>query len=123
MTRVWLFLALSVLLFVSCSKSPEIDNFKQIQLNWNPLDDASENSEIKDNCVIDITSKVMRNPTVLTSKLVEITYEVVYHLDENGALVFIGRCSDTRFADLKECSWQTTCTNGSTSVVKFHNER
>ena len=73
--------------------------------------------------MIDITSKVMRDPVVLASKLVEISYEVFYQLDEKGVLVFNGLCGDTRFSDLPECSWQTTCTDGSASVVKFHNER
>ena len=107
----------------SCSKHPEVDDFKQIQLHWNALDEAAESSELKDNCVIEITSKVMRDPIVTKSKLVEISYEVAYRLDENGALAFDGRCSDTRFADLQECSWKATCGDGSVSVVKFHNER
>ena len=77
----------------------------------------------KDKCVIEITSKVMGDPVVLKSKLVEISYEVFYQLDEKGALVFEGRCGDTRFSDLLECSWQSTCSGGSASVVKFHNER
>lgn len=108
---------------VSCSKHPEVDEFKQIQLHWNAVDDAAENDERKDNCVIDITAKVMRDPVVTKSKLVEISYEVSYRLDEKGELAFDGRCSDTRFADLEECSWQATCGVGSASVVKFHNER
>ena len=113
----------SLALLASCSKHPEVENFKQIQLQWNAVDEAAENAEIKDNCVIDITSKVMQDPTVLKSKLVEISYEVTYRLGENGSLSFDGRCSDTRFADLEECTWQATCTVGSASVVKFHNER
>ena len=80
-------------------------------------------SEFKDKCVIEITSKVMSDPVVLKSKLVEISYEVFYQLDEKGGLVFDGRCGDTRFSDLLECSWQSTCSGGSASVVKFHNER
>ena len=123
MTRVWLILAVSVLWLVSCSKHPEVDDFKQIQLHWNAIDDAAESSESKDKCVIEITSKVMSDPVVLKSKLVEISYEVFYQLDEKGALVFEGRCGDTRFSDLLECSWQSTCSGGSASVVKFHNER
>ena len=123
MTRVWLILAVSVLWLVSCSKHPEVDDFKQIQLHWNAVDEAAESSESKDKCVIEITSKVMGDPVVLKSKLVEISYEVFYQLDEKGALVFEGRCGDTRFSDLLECSWQSTCSGGSASVVKFHNER
>jgi hypothetical protein len=123
MARVWLFLALSALLLASCSKYPEVDNFKQIQLQWNALDGAAETSELKDKCVIEITSKVMRDPVVLKSKLVEIFYEVGYRVDEHGALAFEGRCSDTRFSDLQECGWGVTCSAGSVSVVKFHNER
>lgn len=123
MTRVWLILAVSVLWLVSCSKHPEVDDFKQIQLHWNAVDEAAESSEFKDKCVIEITSKVMSDPVVLKSKLVEISYEVFYQLDEKGALVFDGRCGDTRFSDLLECSWQSTCSGGSASVVKFHNER
>ena len=123
MTRVWLILAVSVLWLVSCSKHPEVDDFKQIQLHWNAIDEAAETVEFKDKCVIEITSKVMGNPVVLKSKLVEISYEVFYQLDEKGALVFEGRCGDTRFSDLLECSWQSTCSGGSASVVKFHNER
>ncbi|MBQ3779419.1 MAG: hypothetical protein II835_15405 [Fibrobacter sp.] len=123
MTRVWLILAVSVLWLVSCSKHPEVDDFKQIQLHWNAVDEAAESSESKDKCVIEITSKVMSDPVVLKSKLVEISYEVFYQLDEKGALVFDGRCGDTRFSDLLECSWQSTCSGGSASVVKFHNER
>ena len=123
MARVWLILAVSVLWLVSCSKHPEVDGFKQIQLHWNAIDDAAESSEFKDKCVIEITSKVMSDPVVLKSKLVEISYEVFYQLDEKGALVFEGRCGDTRFSDLLECSWQSTCSGGSASVVKFHNER
>jgi uncharacterized protein YcfL len=123
MTRVWLILAVSVLWLVSCSKHPEVDDFKQIQLHWNAVDEAAESSESKDKCVIEITSKVMSDPVVLKSKLVEISYEVFYQLDEKGALVFEGRCGDTRFSDLLECSWQSTCSGGSASVVKFHNER
>lgn len=123
MARVWLILAVSVLWLVSCSKHPEVDDFKQIQLHWNAIDDAAESSEFKDKCVIEITSKVMSDPVVLKSKLVEISYEVFYQLDEKGALVFEGRCGDTRFSDLLECSWQSTCSGGSASVVKFHNER
>ena len=123
MFRVCIILVSSVLWLVSCSKHPEEDSFKQIQLHWNPVDEAAESSEQKDKCVIDITSKVMRDPVVLASKLVEISYEVFYQLDEKGALVFNGLCGDTRFSDLPECSWQTTCTDGSASVVKFHNER
>ena len=123
MTRVWLILAVSVLWLVSCSKHPEVDDFKQIQLHWNAVDEAAESSEFKDKCVIEITSKVMSDPVVLKSKLVEISYEVFYQLDEKGALVFEGRCGDTRFSDLLECSWQSTCSGGSASVVKFHNER
>ena len=113
----------SMAFFASCSKHPEVDDFKQIQLHWNALDEAAGNSEHKDNCVIEITSKVMRDPVVLKSKLVEISYEVDFRLDEKGALAFEGRCSDERFADLKECSWSSTCGDGSASVVKFHNER
>ena len=123
MARVWLILAVSVLWLVSCSKHPEVDDFKQIQLHWNAIDEAAEAVEFKDKCVIEITSKVMGDPVVLKSKLVEISYEVFYQLDEKGALVFNGLCGDTRFSDLPECSWQTTCTDGSASVVKFHNER
>lgn len=123
MARVWLILAVSVLWLVSCSKHPEVDDFKQIQLHWNAIDDAAEAVEFKDKCVIEITSKVMGDPVVLKSKLVEISYEVFYQLDEKGALVFEGRCGDTRFSDLLECSWQSTCSGGSASVVKFHNER
>lgn len=123
MARVWLILAVSVLWLVSCSKHPEVDGFKQIQLHWNAVDEAAESSEFKDKCVIEITSKVMSDPVVLKSKLVEISYEVFYQLDEKGALVFEGRCGDTRFSDLLECSWQSTCSGGSASVVKFHNER
>ena len=123
MARVWLILAVSVLWLVSCSKHPEVDDFKQIQLHWNAIDEAAETVEFKDKCVIEITSKVMGNPVVLKSKLVEISYEVFYQLDEKGALVFEGRCGDTRFSDLLECSWQSTCSGGSASVVKFHNER
>ena len=123
MARFCILLVSSVLWLVSCSKHPEEDAFKQIQLHWNPVDEAAEVSEQKDKCVIDITSKVMRDPVVLASKLVEISYEVFYQLDEKGALVFEGRCGDTRFSDLLECSWQSTCSGGSASVVKFHNER
>ena len=123
MIRVWLILAVSVLWLVSCSKHPEVDGFKQIQLHWNAIDEAAEAVEFKDKCVIEITSKVMGDPVVLKSKLVEISYEVFYQLDEKGALVFEGRCGDTRFSDLLECSWQSTCSGGSASVVKFHNER
>ena len=123
MARVWLILAVSVLWLVSCSKHPEVDDFKQIQLHWNAIDEAAEAVEFKDKCVIEITSKVMGDPVVLKSKLVEISYEVFYQLDEKGVLVFNGLCGDTRFSDLPECSWQTTCTDGSASVVKFHNER
>ena len=123
MIRIWLILAVSVLWLVSCSKHPEVDDFKQIQLHWNAVDEAAESSESKDKCVIEITSKVMGDPVVLKSKLVEISYEVFYQLDEKGALVFDGRCGDTRFSDLLECSWQSTCSGGSASVVKFHNER
>lgn len=123
MARVWLILAVSVLWLVSCSKHPEVDGFKQIQLHWNAIDDAAESSKFKDKCVIEITSKVMSDPVVLKSKLVEISYEVFYQLDEKGGLVFEGRCGDTRFSDLLECSWQSTCSGGSASVVKFHNER
>jgi len=123
MFRVCIILVSSVLWLVSCSKHPEEESFKQIQLHWNPVDEAAESSEQKDKCVIDITSKVMRDPVVLASKLVEISYEVFYQLDEKGALVFEGRCGDTRFSDLLECSWQSTCSGGSASVVKFHNER
>ena len=123
MARIWLILAVSVLWLVSCSKHPEVDDFKQIQLHWNAVDEAAESSESKDKCVIEITSKVMSDPVVLKSKLVEISYEVFYQLDEKGALVFDGRCGDTRFSDLLECSWQSTCSGGSASVVKFHNER
>jgi len=110
-------------LFTSCAKKPTVEGFKQIQLNWNAADDAAENSEWKDNCVIEITSKVMRDPVVLASKLVEISYEVFYRVDENGELAFDARCGDSRFADLQECSWRATCGGGSASVVKFHNER
>ena len=116
-------LAASVVLFVSCSKHPEVQDFKQIQLHWNAVDDVAEQSRAKDSCVIEITSKVMRDPVVLASKLVEISYEVSFRALENGLLAFEGRCSDGRFADFKECSWQTTCGVGSSSVVKFHNER
>lgn len=123
MIRIWLILAVSVLWLVSCTKHPEVDDFKQIQLHWNAIDDAAESSEFKDKCVIEITSKVMSDPVVLKSKLVEISYEVFYQLDEKGGLVFEGRCGDTRFSDLLECSWQSTCSGGSASVVKFHNER
>ena len=123
MARVWLILVVSVLWLVSCSKHPEVDDFKQIQLHWNAIDEAAEAVEFKDKCVIEITSKVMGDPVVLKSKLVEISYEVFYQLDEKGALVFEGRCGDTRFSDLLECSWQSTCSGGSASVVKFHNER
>ena len=123
MARVWLILVVSVLWLVSCSKHPEVDDFKQIQLHWNAIDEAAETVEFKDKCVIEITSKVMGDPVVLKSKLVEISYEVFYQLDEKGALVFEGRCGDTRFSDLLECSWQSTCSGGSASVVKFHNER
>jgi hypothetical protein len=80
MTRVWLILAVSVLWLVSCSKHPEVDDFKQIQLHWNAVDEAAESSESKDKCVIEITSKVMSDPMVLKSKLVEISYEVIYLL-------------------------------------------
>lgn len=123
MIRVWLILAVSVLWLVSCFKHPEVDDFKQIQLHWNAIDEVAEAVESKDKCVIEITSKVMSDPVVLKSKLVEISYEVFYQLDEKGALVFEGRCGDTRFSDLLECSWQSTCSGGSASVVKFHNER
>lgn len=126
MARRWLFAVAVVafaLLLVSCTKHPEVDNFKQVQLHWSAIDDAAEQSELKDKCVIEITSKVMSNPMVLKSKLVEISYEVIYLLDENGALVFDGRCGDTRFRDFPECTWQATCSGGSASVVKFDNER
>ena len=123
MIRIWLILAVSVVWLVSCSKHPEVDGFKQIQLHWNAIDDAAESSEFKDKCVIEITSKVMSNPMVLKSKLVEISYEVIYLLDENGALAFDGRCGDTRFRDFPECTWQATCSGGSAPVVKFDNER
>ena len=115
--------AASVVLFVSCSNHPDVQDFKQIQLHWNAVDDVAEQSKVKDYCVIDITSKVMHDPVVLASKLVEISYEVSFSALENDSLAFEGRCSDERFADLKECSWQTTCGVGSSSVVKFHNER
>ena len=121
--RGWILLAVLVTLLASCTKHPDVDDFKQIQLHWDALDQAAEASELKDNCVIEITSKVMSDPVVLKSKLVEISYEVFYQLDEKGALVFDGRCGDTRFSDLLECSWQSTCSGGSASVVKFHNER
>ena len=126
MARRWLFAVAVVafaLLLVSCTKHPEVDNFKQVQLHWSAIDDAAEQSELKDKCVIEITSKVMSNPMVLKSKLVEISYEVIYFLDENGALAFDGRCGDTRFRDFPECTWQATCSGGSASVVKFDNER
>ncbi len=126
MARRWLFAVAVVafaLLLVSCTKHPEVDNFKQVQLHWSAIDDAAEQSELKDKCVIEITSKVMSDPMVLKSKLVEISYEVIYLLDENGALAFDGRCGDTRFRDFPECTWQATCSGGSASVVKFHNER
>lgn len=116
-------IALFAVLLSSCAKQPEVENFKQIQLQWNAADDAAEQSESKDNCVIDITSKVMHHPVVLKSKLVEIAYEVAYRLDEKGLLAFDARCNDDRFADLDECSWRATCGGGSASVVKFHNER
>ena len=118
MIRVWLILAVSVLWLVSCSKHPEVDDFKQIQLHWNAINDAAEAVEFKDKCVIEITSKVMGDPVVLKSKLVEISYEVFYQLDEKGALVFEGRCGDTRFSDLLECSWQSTC-SGQQPTPKF----
>ena len=121
--RGWILLAVLVTLLASCTKHPDVDDFKQIQLHWDALDQAAEASELKDNCVIEITSKVMSDPVVLKSKLVEISYEVFYQLDEKGALVFDGRCGDTRFSDLLECSWQSTCSGGSASAVKFHNER
>lgn|GEM_PF-1860083 len=121
-SAIVLVVALSAL-FTSCAKKPEVDGFKQIQLNWNAVNEEAENSEQKDNCVIDITSKVMRNPVVLASKLVEISYDVFYRVDESGTLVFDARCGDSRFADLQECFWQATCGAGSASVVKFHNER
>jgi hypothetical protein len=111
------------ILFTSCTKKPEVDGFKQIQLNWNAVDEEAENAAQKDSCVIEITSKVMRDPVVQASKLVEIAYEVFYRVDENGELVFDGRCGDSRFSDFKECSWQATCGAGPASVVKFHNER
>lgn len=126
MARRWLFAVAVVvfaLLLVSCSKHPEVDDFKQIQLHWNAVDEAAESSESKDKCVIEITSKVMSDPVVLKSKLVEISYEVFYQLDEKGALVFDGRCGDTRFRDFPECTWQATCSGGSAPVVKFDNER
>ena len=123
MNRGWFLLAVLVTLLVSCTKHPEVDNFKQIQIHWNAVDDVAETSELKDNCVIEIPSMVMNEPVVLKSKLVEISYEVVYHLDENGALAFDGRCGDQRFSDLQECSWKATCSAGSDPVVKFHNER
>ncbi|MBR6854251.1 MAG: hypothetical protein IKN03_02420 [Fibrobacter sp.] len=116
-------MAFSPVLLSSCTKHPEMEDFKQIQLQWNAADDAAEQSEARDNCVIDITSKVMHHPVVLKSKLVEIAYEVAYRLDEKGLLAFDARCSDDRFADLYECSWRATCGGGSASVVKFHNER
>jgi hypothetical protein len=116
-------MAFSPVLLSSCTKHPEMEDFKQIQLQWNAADDAAEQSEARDNCVIDITSKVMHHPVVLKSKLVEIAYEVAYRLDEKGLLAFDARCSDDRFADLDECSWRATCGGGSASVVKFHNER
>jgi hypothetical protein len=116
-------MAFSPVLLSSCTKHPEMEEFKQIQLQWNAADDDAEQSEAKDNCVIDITSKVMHHPVVLKSKLVEIAYEVAYRLDEKGLLAFDARCSDDRFADLDECSWRATCGGGSASVVKFHNER
>ena len=59
MIRVWLVLAVSALWLASCSKHPEVDEFKQIQIHWNALDEIAETSEHKDNCVIEITSKVM----------------------------------------------------------------
>jgi hypothetical protein len=126
MARRWLFAVAVVafaLLLVSCTKHPEVDNFKQVQLHWSAIDDAAEQSELKDKCVIEITSKVMSDPMVLKSKLVEISYEVIYFLDENGALAFDGRCGDTRFRDFPECTWQATCSGGSAPVVKFDNER
>lgn len=126
MARRWLFAVAVVafaLLLVSCTKHPEVDNFKQVQLHWSAIDDAAEQSEQKDKCVIEITSKVMSDPMVLKSKLVEISYEVIYFLDENGALAFDGRCGDTRFRDFPECTWQATCSGGSAPVVKFDNER
>ncbi len=116
------FIAFAIML-TSCTKKPEVDGFKQIQLNWNAADEEAENFAQKDSCVIEITSKVMRDPVVQASKLVEIAYEVFYRVDENGELVFDGRCGDSRFSDFKECSWQATCGAGSVSVVKFHNER
>lgn len=123
MFRVCIILVSSVLWLISCSKHPEEESFKQIQLHWNPVDEAAESSEQKDKCVIDITSKVMRDPVVLASKLVEISYEVIYLLDEKGALVFDGRCGDTRFRDFPECTWWATCSGGSAPVVIFDNER
>ena len=116
------FIAFAIL-FTSCTKKPEVDGFKQIQLNWNAVDEEAENAAQKDSCVIEITSKVMRDPVVQASKLVEITYEVFYRLGENGEIVFDGRCGDSRFSDFKECSWRATCGAGPASVVKFHNER
>ena len=126
MARRWLFVVAVVAfasLLVSCTKHPEVDNFKQVQLHWSAIDDAAEQSELKDKCVIEITSKVMSDPMVLKSKLVEISYEVIYFLDENGALAFDGRCGDTRFRDFPECTWQATCSGGSAPVVIFDNER
>lgn len=108
-----------------CAKrSSDVEmGFKQVQLHWNAKSLSAENAAIKDSCEILITSRIMTDRVVLTSKVPDLLYEVFYDLDNAGALTYNGVCGVGIKTDLPECSWELKCGAGVETVVKFHNEQ
>jgi hypothetical protein len=111
---------LAALLLASCArKEPEVD-FKPIQLGWLALSDAAEAHPQKDACVIAITSFLMRDKRVTSSKLESLDYTVKYEIKGEN-LEFEGICENPEYKDVPECHWTAACSGNENVVVKFHN--
>jgi len=111
---------LAAFLLASCARQePEVD-FKPIQLNWIALSTAAENHPAKDACVISITSFLMRDKSVLGSKMESLDYEVGYMLQGEN-LEFEGKCGNPDYADDPVCRFTAVCAGAENVVVKFHN--
>lgn len=116
----FLLLTLVAVLLVSCARrEPEAD-FKPIQLNWIPLSESGENHPAKDACVIAITSFLMRDKTILDSRIESLDYDVIYDLKGEN-LEFEGICKDLSRMPTPECHFKAVCSGGEKVVVKFHN--
>ena len=108
----------------SCAKKPDPDpEFRPLLLHWTGLSTEAEEAEIKDACVIRITSQLMQEPLVVASKVETLSYNAFYGL-ERGNLVFDGFEADSSQRDKPEYHWTATCEKGESGenvVVRFHN--